>query len=332
MPPVWLPIRGFSATAPSPGENGNVQTQTPPRFAKAVDFLRHDRTREVFVVVAAESGTADRAGGQPSIRSKRVFEKVGDKESMNSIERHAHLPGDEHWPATHYTLYSDRLHQGEPGRQLCTEHVMEVYRDSLIRFYLGCSGTTGFPRLPKRTALLSDVEHAVDIVHEYFAKRAEQLIPKWVQHRSERAGPGPNHLRSFIKQDFRFHCLELYRLDRRYHGKAQELGEHHDVETLAVSNSVQKETTELELTALIRLAVESTLLEFAEGDRAELRVLVENRVLLQRRYKDFETEFQCTLQNARQKVVRFRRRLVPVIRDLIRQQGDSIAELMGDLL
>lgn len=250
---------------------------------------------------------------------------------MNPADRSKRLPGDEHWPATHYTLYAENLEGGEPGKLLCSRHVMSVYRDSLIRFYLACSGSERFPRLPKRNAQLSDLEQAEDVVHDYFAKRAEELVPKWLHFRSEQPGSSPIHLRAFIKQDFRYHCLEALRSDHRFHRRARplEADDHQAADVLP--ETLQRETTELEVKALVQVAIDLVLDTFPENERDELRVLVENRILRQRRYQEFESDLHCSLQSARQKVVRFRRKLIPIVRDLIRQQGDSLEDLIGDL-
>ncbi|MGE3166930.1 MAG: hypothetical protein AB7O52_18655 [Planctomycetota bacterium] len=240
------------------------------------------------------------------------------------------LPADTHWPATQYTLYDRHLAAGEQGRDYCTTHVMEVYRGSLMRFYQGCAGSAGFPRLPRREGQVSDEDHAVDVVHEYFAKRSRDLIPKWAEFCRTAPPEHPRHLRGFIKQDFRFHCQEMLRMDLRYHNRARPL----DLEADPVAAEplpMQQETTYLALAALVRVAIETVLAEYPTSEHQELRVLIEHRILHQRQYRDFADQLTGSLVRARQQVVRFKRKLVPVLRELIREQGDSVAELMEDL-
>lgn len=240
------------------------------------------------------------------------------------------LPKDDHWPPTHYTIYSNGLEQGDAGKRQCSIHVMTVYRDSLIKFYRSCSGSTDFPRIPKRDSYLSDEDHAADVVHDYFAKRSENLIIKWARSREQAAPGSPQHLRGFIKQDFRYHCLEMLRQDLRFHRRARELTPE-ALPTTPPPADVQRETTRLELTGLVRMAIDIALEVHSPAERTELRVLAENRFLHERRYSEFVSQLSCGIEAARKKASRLKDRLLPILRDLIRAQGDSIAELREDL-
>lgn len=235
-----------------------------------------------------------------------------------------------YWPKTRESLFSPHADHGNGRKQLCSDHLMRVYQESLVRFYVGCSGSVEFPKLPKRELHLSDREHADEVVNEYFAKRAENLVVKWLKYRSDHPEGEPHRLRTFIKQDFRFHCREMLRSDLRYHGRAREL-EPDQFEATSAHPEVQRETTQLELTGLVRLAVDLMILEYPEAERDQLRVLVENRILQQRPYKDFEGQLSWSPEVTRQKAFRFKKRFLPMLRDLIREHGDTVADLMEDL-
>jgi hypothetical protein len=250
---------------------------------------------------------------------------------MVKIDRAGLLPPDDHWPRTAYTLYSEHLREGGAGELLCSRHVMEVYRDSLIAFFLGCAGKPGFPRPPKRAKDLSDEDHAVDVVHDYFAKRAEQLIPKWVRFREGNTESPARHLRVFIRQDFRNHCRESIRSEQRYSGRARDLATV-EFEAMDLGDELRRETTYREASALVRLALGIVLgSRESEADREDLLVLAENRVLDERPYEEFRDQLRCEIPHARQKVVRLKRKLTAVLRDLVREQGDTIHELLEDL-
>ena len=242
------------------------------------------------------------------------------------------LPADTNWPETQYTLYSALLRGGQEGRRELSNNLMKVYRGSLLRFYVRVSkpGDESFPQLPVREHSTLD-EHAEDVVHEYFSKRAESLIQKWRDYRSENLKGRARHLRVFIRQDFRFHCQEMLRADLRYHGRARDLQDYNfDLED-SFSREVRREFAQEELNALVRVAIEQTLETYDVEDRRDHRILAEKKILGEQKYKSFADELSCNLATARKRVVRFKERLQPILRDLILEQGGDLNEYMEEL-
>ena len=256
---------------------------------------------------------------------------AGPKETQRPVAS-PRLPEDDHFPATAYSLYSEFYRIGDLDQIRC--HLMTVYLDSLIRFYLGCAGGERFPRIPQRIQCTPQ-SHAEEVVIEYFAKRTEQLYEKWQRHRRKNPGTPGCHLRKFLKQDFRFHCQEMLRDDDRYHGRAQDI----ETDQFAIDEETERELAKIEVENLLHIAIkraqEISIQQARPANRAEhqanLEVLIESRLLQQMNYADFEHRLSCSRVDARQKLSRFRQLLQTVFQELLEEQGDHPKDYLQEL-
>jgi len=64
--------------------------------------------------------------------------------------------------------------------------------------------------------------------------------------------------------------------------------------------------------------------------REELGIIVEERMLQERTYASFSDRLGCSIQTARQRLLRFKERMSLVLLELIEEQGGSPADYMED--
>jgi DNA-directed RNA polymerase specialized sigma24 family protein len=235
------------------------------------------------------------------------------------------------WPETAHTLYSGLRDATPEARAEIHQHIMRVYRNSLLQFYTRVSrvGDARFPQLPdaRRTDLQT---HAQEVVDGYFAKRVGNLIAKWQAYRERNPEAPGRSLRVFIRQDFRYHCLEELRADRQRQERVESLPTELSIPDLDLTDPVRRELAQFELSALVRIAIERVMQTYPAEQREELGIIVEERMLQERTYASFSDRLGCSIQTARQRLLRFKERMSLVLLELIEEQGGSPADYMED--
>lgn len=245
------------------------------------------------------------------------------------------IPADDHWPATQHSVIRDLEGQGEPGRRELRVDLMRTYRPSLLEFYVKCAGDARFPRVEnrERAGILEEAEEVVDF---YFAKRIENLIPKWKSYRREHPREPARYLRVFIRQDFRFHCLEEFRRQRRDHRAeslpdGDALGCDADPPDVVIDRESRRRFAEKELGPIVQAAIEETIDTFDRELHQDLCILARERLLLERPFDEFADRLTCNRTAARQRLHRFRKRFARILREHLELHGGGALGYLEDL-
>jgi hypothetical protein len=227
------------------------------------------------------------------------------------------------WPETLSSQFQELIERGDAGRRVLAGRLMELYKDSLIRLYIRVSkpGDGRLPRVPMRQERATLDEQAQEVVHEYFSKRAKDLIPKWQKYKTENPNGRALRLRVFIRQDFRWHCHEMLRRETRYINRALELEEENYDSQSDWLDGVIHELDRIDDEAELKLAIELTLQSYG-ADQSYMRTLVEGR-LAGREYETLCQQLGGSKDMARQRWFRFLQKLRDSFRHMRGDLGDA---------
>jgi hypothetical protein len=247
------------------------------------------------------------------------------------------------WPTTPESLYGSLVAGGRETQAELTRHLMRLYFDSILFFYIKVArtGDRDFPRVvqlrSKEVQAGSNAElleeRAHEVVQDYFASRAGVVIREWLSFRVRARSSRARRLRSFLRQDFRYHCKNLMRKEVRNRSAELFLGDYELDLDMDLSSSIRREMAKRELTALLDLAIEQAVWRYRSSSvkADDLMLLIEHRILRGEPYRNFAERLSCSLVAARQHVCRFRAVLQLSLRDLLQEQGTDPDEYLEEL-
>jgi len=227
---------------------------------------------------------------------------------------------------------------GSEEKRRTADLLQRIYSESLVKYFIYCSDHKEFPTLWKAERGESRKEQAEDFVSRYLSLRSEQVLQDWREYRRENRDSILQHLRNFIKADFRLYCFaenhSPYREELRHEvfGTCTLVQDSSELER-ELQRLNRQEFTRVEIEQLIRVAMDFALAELdgTAKEFAEMRLLAERRVLEQQPFQQFSSSLGCSQKTARRRVFRFKRRLHTVLRGLLNGQGDSLLDILEEL-